>query len=99
MIALVVVGWFVREHSGDTATGTLPQVPGVAEHVSSVRAPDDGVRAGEPPAERGDNRHEHFAPGLRSADGGLHRLVTGESSEVYYTSDQDESSVVVDAAS
>lgn len=38
LIALVIIGWFVRDHSGDTATGTLSKVPGAAESGLSVRA-------------------------------------------------------------
>lgn len=127
LIALVIVGWFVRDHSGDTATETMSEVPGAAESGLPVRAltslppqvdqtwrlvqeggpyphPErDGAsfgnREGELPDERRDYYHEYTVPTPGSADRGPRRLVTGERSEVYYTSDHYESFVVVDAAS
>ena len=125
--ALVIIGWFVRDHSGGNAAETSAQVPGAAESGLPVRAltslPPEvdrtwqlvreggpyphperdgtvfGNREGELPDEHGDYYHEYTVPEPGSADRGPHRLVTGEQSEVYYTSDHYESFVVVDAAS
>lgn len=55
-----------------------------------------GNREGMLPEEKSGYYHEYTVPTPGSSDRGARRLVTGRSSEVYYTQDHYESFVVVD---
>ena len=120
LIALVVIGWFVRDHLGADAG----QVPGAGESRLEVRPlsalpPEaastwQSITRGGPfryPGKDGTvfgNReellperpsgyyHEYTVPTPGSLDRGARRLITGETSEIYYTGDHYQSFVVVD---
>ncbi|MDA3646591.1 ribonuclease N [Saccharopolyspora indica] len=127
LIALVVIGWFVRDYAVTDAppAGSQPAVavPGAesglpVQELSTLPAEagqtwkliqsggpfpyphKDGTvfgnREGVLPDEKAGYYHEYTVPTPGSRDRGARRLVTGDRSELYYTSDHYESFVVVD---
>ncbi|MER7012560.1 ribonuclease domain-containing protein [Saccharopolyspora sp. NPDC000359] len=127
LIALVVIGWFVRDYAAtDPApAGSQPvaAVPGAesglpVEKLSTLPPEVDktwqliqrngpfphpgkdgtvfGNREGILPDQEAGYYHEYTVPTPGSRDRGARRLVTGDRSELYYTSDHYESFVVVD---
>ena len=127
LIALVVIGWFVRDYATPdtlpTGSGPAAAVPGAEsglpiERLSTLPPevgrtweliqrggpfpyPDKdgsvfGNREGVLPEADPGYYHEYTVPTPGSRDRGARRLVTGDRSELYYTSDHYESFVVVD---
>ena len=124
LIALVVIGWFVRDVAVEQPPDGSTSVPGAAESGLPIRQMSSlppeaattwrliGTDGPFPfPSKDGtvfENReeslperdtgyyHEYTVPIPGSPERGARRLVTGGSSEVYYTQDHYDSFVVVD---
>lgn len=136
LIALVVVGWFVKDNvsrtapSGSSPTGTISAstggVPGAKSSGLEVQAlsklppeaaktwklieskgpfpypRNDGVtfenREKRLPQQKSGYYKEYTVPTPGSPDRGARRLITGSSSEVFYTGDHYSTFVVVDVS-